>query len=98
PLLLHSFPTRRSSDLWPRLRHGPCPRRRWAKAAPRSGSASWLRYRLLLVEIGRTAHAPVTGPGEQGAGLIDDRDRVGRKLGDRGDRKSTRLNSSHVAI
>src|SRR5437870_7841064 len=65
---LHSFPTRRSSDLWRYLRRG------WP----------WLEQPHCQVLEGWKVHQS----------LGKDRIRAGRIP----DRKSTRLNSSHVAI
>src|SRR5690606_40104834 len=68
---LHSFPTRRSSDLWGRR----------LQAADRGGARP------------AAARAPALGGGACGGARQPGRDRR-----DREDRKSTRLNSSHVKI
>src|SRR5437868_15405468 len=68
---LHSFPTRRSSDL-ARLLRPVCRNQRGDDVE--------------LAALG-------SGQRDRGIGLVDELD-----VGDREDRKSTRLNSSHVSI
>src|SRR5688572_31636427 len=75
-LQLHSFPTRRSSDL----------------GAHRTGAEAPLRARLPAAEGGGAA----AGGGAAGRGPAS-RDE-GAQQAIRGDRKSTRLNSSHSQI
>src|SRR5207249_12277636 len=85
---LHSFPTRRSSDLWPYVR--------------RERPLIVVSLLALYAEIGLRLLEPwplkvvldhVVGAGHHGRWV----DRVLATL-DPGDRKSTRLNSSHVSI
>src|SRR5207249_7521536 len=84
-LYLHSFPTRRSSDLVPTGSHGRCGARRSHGAAlpdrahPHSHRA-----------VSDAALLPARAPRRR---LADGRSRNREQ-----DRKSTRLNSSHVSI
>src|SRR5437868_11653433 len=75
---LHSFPTRRSSDLAKRRRDK---RHRLLQATEDS-------LRKLVAEVGRRTNKPLTAV------------QIGLKAGkvNLEDRKSTRLNSSHVSI
>src|SRR5439155_11018548 len=81
--LLHSFPTRRSSDLYPLLCRCPC-------------GAPWASVRR--VEAGLQTRRPEPGVRTPPPGRQATRCRCpaspGRQIQDR---KSTRLNSSHVA-
>src|SRR5690606_41515846 len=78
---LHSFPTRRSSDLVQRRQAA-----RARKASARPGAGKGFRARTGL----GGAHAPAR---EEAAGPAR-----ARRAASRRDRKSTRLNSSHVKI
>src|SRR5262245_20048347 len=88
---LHSFPTRRSSDLaWSRSIRRRCrPARRRQSSLPRARS---VRYGIgpcsRFVCSPEYALSALSLPGGQHA----------RELGRRRDRKSTRLNSSHLGI
>src|SRR5207253_10443952 len=86
PRSLHSFPTRRSSDLFfavhPRT---PIPAQRF----PRNPGVVYARFQVAALRIPHARRVERCGhtdarEGAQGYGLQD--------------RKSTRLNSSHVAI
>src|SRR5207249_5758865 len=90
--VLHSFPTRRSSDLGLH----PCPARS--------------RFAAIEFETLDTQSRIISGkllqhiPGFIGAAIVGDhnfiaqRERVERRMNCCQDRKSTRLNSSHVSI
>src|SRR5690606_40916717 len=84
---LHSFPTRRSSDLGPGLAEG--------HARAHAG-----RSNLVVVGALDTVPPPRRAPGDVTTLLyIEDYERArARYLRDPSDRKSTRLNSSHVKI
>src|SRR5439155_24003294 len=77
---LHSFPTRRSSDLTPELRWW-----RWRRPR-RQQQLRWRWWRRRKAE-----GKPAQHPGEEAGTLRSPRLQAK-------DRKSTRLNSSHVAI
>src|SRR5437763_12517623 len=86
---LHSFPTRRSSDLACRRRHGQqriCPGQSTAVA----GTCEWQRTQFIPSVHDRDAARP------------ESLSRIGRRQDASGgqltDRKSTRLNSSHRCI
>src|SRR5204862_5742430 len=89
PRLLPSFPTRRSSDL----------RREPLRRLP--GRAR-LRLRLGVLRRRRGRAVPRAAPGGARGGTPPRGPPHGRRAGEeegaRGDRKSTRLNSSHVEI
>src|SRR5207249_9400537 len=88
PRVLHSFPTRRSSDLRPLIFHFPEPGVRYTRATPT------LR-RPTACQRSSGVIAALIGPPPSRAARA-----AGRRAGarDRQDRKSTRLNSSHVSI
>src|SRR5437879_10010188 len=81
---LHSFPTRRSSDLQRVLQQGSDPRRGVSRARLVVGDRGRRRG------IDRRLHRPGLCPHVPRGG--------GRHGGGKGDRKSTRLNSSHRCI
>src|SRR5207253_9556489 len=92
PLALPSFPTRRSSDLAPR-------------ETRQQRQASWVDSDLLLIDDHRqprrdrsrldpTEVEPLAAGGDRQRDFV----RFGRRQHKDEDRKSTRLNSSHVAI
>src|SRR5690242_21480017 len=78
PPALHSFPTRRSSDL-DDPRDGDAPRAR--DCAPLQTERQWTPHRATWADRHREGHPTVRVP-----------------LRNRADRKSTRLNSSHMSI
>src|SRR5206468_10732537 len=88
PRALHSFPTRRSSDL---ARTGEPRQLHAAVRQPAQRLQLVLRERLGRVEIERARLREL----EQ---LLQDRQVVAEGLAAGGDRKSTRLNSSHDQI
>src|SRR5207253_8602281 len=91
PRAPHSFPTRRSSDL-PGLERRPP---RWVEK--RVGASSLPRTRLLLgVARIQTSVQPARGP--PAPERVRAKARPREDPGAVQDRKSTRLNSSHVAI
>src|SRR5437867_8178911 len=78
PLYLHSFPTRRSSDLI---------------QVNALGLLMFLRAPAAVGDIRRRVGAAAAGPGEQELVIV-----THLKTFTTGDRKSTRLNSSHRTI
>src|SRR5690606_41449513 len=95
---LHSFPTRRSSDLLP-LGHG-------GDELVEVLEAALGLVRALLAQGGGVAGLVDDGGEERGGGqlvglareVVHQLDELGGAPHGRGDRKSTRLNSSHVKI
>src|SRR5690606_42092375 len=88
---LTSFPTRRSSDLQPSSARSSPRRTRWRTSAP-LGRADDLQVRVArqALRLGEPVlGAPVSG-------RLEGRDQ--RRVAPGADRKSTRLNSSHVKI
>src|SRR5207249_6788312 len=77
---LHSFPTRRSSDLR---------RRRAPKRPPTQGADARRRARISPRHADRNVRTPSRSRGARAGGFVRSA---------RSDRKSTRLNSSHVSI
>src|SRR5439155_26150598 len=91
---LPSFPTRRSSDLVPGTNQGPG---RWT-SYPNGSSHTWLSpvcWKIIAPISGFWIIGETSSPGTGAA--TGPRDNPKRRV-TAGDRKSTRLNSSHVAI
>src|SRR5207249_6943769 len=84
---LHSFPTRRSSDLEPALGHGGHQRRHARHQPQRGGEVDGEGLKVAVVD-----------PHQRRPGLEGRRQLVLVVHLDQRDRKSTRLNSSHVSI
>src|SRR5207302_7206830 len=98
PRTLHSFPTRRSSDLASTARaSASLPTRSWLTRSNTRQS----RFRCRRSERGSDrdglCHGRPLG-GRLGGGLLQAVQKVRRALRMGRDRKSTRLNSSHVKI
>src|SRR5207249_11141160 len=83
---LHSFPTRRSSDLFASVAAIVCGMRRLAPAAPAGSWRARLRNAALVSPCALVGTAPLTAFHFHQVSLVGL------------DRKSTRLNSSHVSI
>src|SRR5207249_10945848 len=95
---LSSFPTRRSSDLLC-VKAVFLPQGKHASLAPGGPDTHETPLALLasVLNLRRPVHGTALqtiGFGRHGHSLIGE----GRRAGGRGDRKSTRLNSSHVSI
>src|SRR5690606_41752221 len=82
--LLPAFPTRRSSDL-------PAGRRRFVQAAAILGSDRLGKAQRVATRVASPARSRSRNPSKQGRVDVIRRSEIG-------DRKSTRLNSSHVKI
>src|SRR5207249_11966867 len=92
---LHSFPTRRSSDLIAKVRKG------WRESEPAGGAP--LESRRVAFTIRTSPAATLTGVNWSsrivaGANQMAAEIRIVAAPVHPGDRKSTRLNSSHVSI
>src|SRR5207302_10183296 len=92
---LHPFPTRRSSDLCRRCRPPPSPRE-----TASSANSEVLSFRTSVEPLEKRQHRRIPRGGllelNKVTGARNQDQHGARKA--RGDRKSTRLNSSHVKI